>query len=160
MLRTATIGELMPRDHGQKSILSVSLFHSRLGCIEMHSGFQCFFSPLRLFFFSCSLSSACPFNPSLATLSRRQLFYNPSLSRRLFSYFFFILFFFEIFSSPLAGFHYKRHPRPLTLCVCVCVFFTSVYLYPPCPRVCLSPPSLPYHFSSLPRLFSAPLSPI
>lgn len=49
----------------------------------------------RLFFFffcfsSLSLLYARLFNPSLATLSRRQPFYNPSLSRLLFTWFFFL----------------------------------------------------------------------
>lgn len=148
MLQTATTGELMLQDVCEASrrspeITSIHFFF--FPCVAVLSRIP---APTLVFllFFSRSLSYAHPFNPSLATLSRRQPFYNPSLSRLLFTLHFFSFLFLNfsrllsqvfITSVTLVLWHF--------VCVCVCVFY-PVYLYPSCPQVCLGPSSLSYHF--------------
>lgn len=77
---------------------------------------------------SFSFFCALPFNPSFTALSQRHPFYNPSLSRLLLLFFFFLT-----FPVSFSGFHYKCHSYPLPLCV---IFFISLSV---CPQVFLNP---------------------
>lgn len=130
MLQTATIGELMRRDVRQASGRSRAIapflpfFPSTRSCIEMYSRFQYFFFCL---FFSFSLSLS---HVRVPLIHHSRLFHAVSLfiihhCHGCFLFFVFFLFIFELFPSPLAGFHCKCHSRPLTPCV---FFFSSIFI--------------------------------